>query len=604
MEVKNRKEIAEEYKWDLSHLYKNLDELNKDCQHIESNINELKNIEKNSSFSEKSNPINIKQCYDLVVDTSKTLSKLFVYVERYFDQEQNNEEADILVQKIMDINLKFSASISFINDDLIHFEDDVIDNLLSSEILIDYHFDIKHVLKSKKHILSKSEEELLSKISDVFSTSNDVYTIFKNTELKYSNVKLSDNSEVLIDNQNYRELRESSNRQDRKIAFDSFWKTFDDYKNTLSKLMFKFIKSVVTDVKIRKYDSALDSALSTENIPTSIYDNLIKNVSNNLNRFYDYLNLRKEILGYDELYYYDLYNPIVDNVDYKYTYDEAKELILKSTSILGEEYTKIITQALSESWIDVYPNKFKDTGAYMSGSAYDVHPYILLNYNDRYSDVSTLGHELGHAVHSVFSNKNQIYNKASYATFIAEIASTINEILLFDYMYKNTDDKQLKIFLLNNYIEHFRTTVFRQTMFAEFEKFMYETVENDNVLTASVLNNKYYELLKKYHNDMIIDELYSNEWASVPHFYYNFYVYQYSTSFISSIILSTKILNGDKEQLDKYLELLKSGGSDYPVELLKKAGVDLTDENCYNIAFEEFSKHLNELKTLFTYKIY
>jgi oligoendopeptidase F len=597
MEVKKRSEISDEYKWDLTHLYKNLDEFEIDYKKVESNIQNIKNFE-NKIIFERKLPITIKNCYDLVVDTSKTLNKLFVYVERYFDQEQNNEDADILIQKISDINSIFNTSIAFINDDLIHFDDETINVLLSSEILIDYHFDIKHVLKQKSHILSKPEEELLSRISDVFSTSSDVYTIFKNTELKYSYTTLSDGNNVLIDEQNYKEIRESSIREDRKLTFDTFWKTYDDYKNTLSKLIFKYIKSIVNDVKIRKYNSALESALSSENIPISIYDNLIKNVSKNLNKFYDYLDFRKKILGYDELNYYDLYNPIVDNIDYKYSYDDAKKLLLESTSILGKDYTKIMKKALSEYWIDVFPNKFKDTGAYMCGSAYDIHPYILLNYNDKYKDVSTLCHELGHAGHSVLSNENQIYNKASYATFIAEIASTTNEILLFDYMYKNTDDKQLKIFLLNHYIDNFRTTVFRQTMFAEFENFMYNTVENDDVLTSSVMNDKYYELLQKYHNGMLIDKLYANEWSHVPHFYYNFYVYQYSTSFISSIILSTKILNGDKDQLDKYMTLLKSGGSDYPVDLLKNAGIDLTDEKCYDIAFDEFSKHLNELKKL------
>ena len=238
----------------------------------------------------------------------------------------------------------------------------------------------------------------------------------------------------------------------------------------------------------------------------------------------------------------------------------------------------------------------------MNGSIYDVHPYILLNYKGKYDDVSTMLHEAGHAGHSVLSNENQPYNKSSYSTFIAEIASTTNELLLLNHMLTTTDDKQLKIFLLNNYIEHFRTTVFRQSMFAEFEKFMYESVENDEVLTASMMNDKYYELLKKYHgedkNIIKIDKLYANEWSRIPHFYYDFYVFKYSTSFISAVILSTRILNGDKEQLEKYMKLLKSGGSDYPVDLLKNAGIDLTNEDCYKDAFKQFSEYLEELKSL------
>ena len=596
MEIKLRTELSDDYKWNLTHLYKNILEFNIDYDQVELNVEKLK------SFKDLSDPEKLKDCLDLVCDINKTFNKMFVYAQRYFDQEQNNEDADKLVQKISDLALKFGENSVFIIDEIIHFEDDIIDIFLKSDKLKDYHFDIEHVIQKKKHILSKVEEELISKLSDVFSTSNDVYTIFKNTELKYSEVTTYDGSFVKMDSQNFKELRESGNREDRKLAFDTFWKTYDDYKNTFSKLMFKFIKNTTTNSKIRNYKSSLESTLSSDNIPVDVYDNLIKNVSNNLDKFHDYLNFRKEILNYDELYYYDLYNPIVNIPNPEYTYDDAKELVIKSTSIFGEEYTEIMRKAFNDSWIDVYPNKFKDTGAYMSGSAYDVHPYILLNYSDRYDDVSTVAHELGHAAHSVFSNENQIYNKSSYSTFIAEIASTTNEILLFDYMYKNTDDKQEKIFLLNNYIEHFRTTVFRQTMFAEFEKFMYNVVEEDEVLTASTLSNKYLELLEKYHgtdkNIMTFDKLYANEWSYIPHFYYNFYVYTYATSFISSVIISKKILNGDKEQLEKYLNLLKSGGSNYPIELLKTAGLDLTDENCYNIAFDDFSNHLIELKNL------
>jgi oligoendopeptidase F len=533
---------------------------------------------------------------------NKTLNKLFVFAQRYLDQEQNNEDADKLVQRISDLSTKFSTETSFITDEVIHFKSDLTNRIFKSEDLKDYHLDIKEILRGKDHILSKKEEKLLSNISDMFSTSSDVFTIFKNTEMKYPTIKLKSGEEVVLNDPTYKDLIESDIREDRKTAFDSLWNTYESYKGTYSKLMYKFIKQTATMCKLRKYESSLQASLFSDNIPTEIYDKLIENVSGNFDKFHDYLNFRKEKLGFEDMNYYDLYNPLVESTDYKYSYENAKDLILKSTSVLGEDYTEIIKNAFSDSWIDLYPNKFKDTGAYMSGSAYDVHPYILMNYNDRYDDVSTLAHELGHAAHSVLSNRNQIYNKSNYSTYIAEIASTTNEILLLDYMLKNSEDKDLKIFLLNNYIEHFRTTVFRQTMFAEFEKFMYETVEKDEMLTPSVMSDKYYELLKKYHgvdkNVMKIDSLYSNEWARIPHFYYNFYVYQYATSYISSVIIATKILNGDNDQLEKYMELLKSGCSDYPVDLLKKAGVDLTDNSCYETAFKQFSEYLEELKSL------
>lgn len=598
MEVKHRSELSDDFKWNLTHLYKkDLSDFEYDYHLVEKNLDILKELK-----GSLSSPKNLKTCLDISAQTLKILYKMFSYAQRYFDQEQNNEDADRLLQRVSDLYIKYSTETAFINDEIIHFDDDVIDAIFKYDDLEDYHFGIKNTLKNKSHILSQVEEELLSKISDIFSTSNDVYIVFKNTELKYPKILKSDGEEVEINDQNYRELRESSVREDRKLAFDTFWSTYDDYKNTFAKLMHKFVKSSVTNNKIRNYSSSLDAALSSEEIPVEIYDKLVQNISNNLNNFHDYLNFRKEQMNCKDMNYYDLYNPIVKDVDYKYTYEQAKEMIIKATKVLGDDYVEIIKNAFTDSWIDVYPNKFKDTGAYMDGNVYDVHPYILMNYSEKYDDVSTLAHELGHAAHSVYSNKNQIFIKSHYSTYIAEIASITNEILLFDYMLKNTEDKQLKIFLLNNYIEQFRTTVFRQTMFAEFEKFMYETVEKDEVLTASTLTDKYHELLCKYHGVengvMNVDKLYSNEWSFIPHFYYGFYVYQYATSFISSVIISTKILNGDKEQLNKYITLLKSGGSDYPVELLKKAGVDLTDENCYKIAFDNFSKYLNELKDL------
>jgi oligoendopeptidase F len=596
MEVKLRSEMSDDFKWDLTHLYKNQEELDSDCAKVEKSIKKLKKFKKLYKLDK------LKKCLDLFTDIDKTLNKLFVYAQRYLDQEQNNEDADKLVQRISDLATKFGSESKFITDEVVHFTPDVVDNIFRKDDLKNYHFYIKDTLRQKEHILSKKEEKLLSNISDAFSTSSDVFTIFKNTELQYPTITLKSGEEVLMNETTYKELIESNVREDRKLAFDSLWTTYESYKGTFSKLMYKFIKQKTTICKLRGYDSSLQASLFSDNIPTEIYDKLIENVSGNFDKFHNYLNFRKEKLGCEDMNYYDLYNPLVATSEYKYDYESAKNIILKATKVFGEEYTGIMKTAFSDFWIDLYPNKFKDTGAYMSGSAYDVHPYILMNYNDRYDDVSTLAHELGHAAHSVLSNRNQTYNKSSYSTYIAEIASTTNEILLLDYMLKNSDDKDLKIFLLNNYIEHFRTTVFRQTMFAEFEKFMYETVEKDEVLTPSVMSDKYYELLKKYHGVddgvMKIDKLYSNEWSRIPHFYYNFYVYQYATSYISSVIIATKILNGDNEQLEKYIELLKSGSSDYPVELLKKAGVDLTDKSCYDTAFNQFSEYLKELKLL------
>ena len=592
--MKERKEIDDKYKWDLTHIYKSVDDFYINCDLLEKQINNIDN------FVDKdlSNKYILKECLDLSNQLGKELYRLYAYSQRTLDQEQDNEEATKLVQRVSDISTIYSSKTNFITTQISNFNDNILKNLFNDDLLKDYQFDIMEILREKEHILSTLEENLLSNISESFSTSSEVYTVFKNTEMKHGSVTLEDGTEIILNSIEYDKLRRSNNRKDREKTYLEYWKSFDNHKNTLSKLMYKKIKNSVILSKIRKYNSYLEQSLSNDNIPINVYTNLIKNVSKNINKFQKYLELRKTILKYDTLKYSDLYNPIVNKKEFKFIYDDAKKLILKATSVLGKDYTKIMNSAFNDSWIDIYPNKNKETGAYMCGAAYDIHPYILLNYTDTYNDVSTLAHELGHAAHSFFSNNTQTFNNSHYSTFIAEIASITNELLLFEYMLKNTNDKNLKIMLLNKYIESFRTTVFRQTMFAEFEKFMYDTVENDKVLTPSTLNNKYLSLLKKYHPNMNIENIYGNEWASVPHFYYNFYVYQYSTSFIAANIIANRILNGDKEQLVRYIELLKSGGSNYPIDLLKKTGVDFTDESCYNIAFDDFDKRLKELKNL------
>ena len=593
--MKDRSEIENKYKWDLTHLYKDLKEFNEDCDFIKNQIPKI------VKYSEKdlSDKNNMFECLELILNATKKLWKLYGYADKLFDQDQTNEEAIILKDQLSDLYTEYSSNLSFLSDRIISFDDITIENLFKdSNLLDDYKFGILNTYDSKKHFLSEPEEKLLSQISDVFSTSDEVYTIFKNTELKHGKFKLQSGEEIDLNSLTFSQLQHSDIREDRENAYAQFYNTYDNFKGTFSKLLFKFIKNDTTFAKVRKYDSSLHSALTSEKIPTSLYENLIKNVSKNIHRYTDYLSLKKDMLGYDELKYYDLNNPIIKGSELEYDYESGKKLVLEATAILGKDYTEIMNDAFNDGWIDVYPNKNKDTGAYMSGSAYDEHPYILLNYDNKFGDVSTLAHELGHAAHSVYSNANQHFDCSSYSTFIAEIASITNEILLFNHMYDNSNDDSEKITILNKYIETFRSTVYRQTMFAEFEKFMYESVENGEVLTASFLNDEYLTLLKKYHTGMSFDDKYANEWARVPHFYYNFYVFQYSTSFIAANMIATRILSGDTEQLEKYKELLKSGGSDFPIALLNKAGVNLEDEKCYDIVFEDFSKKLQLLKEL------
>lgn len=381
METKLRKDIPDEFKWDLTHLYKTNEDFENDIKKVEEQIKQISDIQTLII------PCHLKDCLDLESDITKTLYKLLVYVCRYFDQEQNNEDADKMKQRCVDLYDNFKASTAYITDTIIHFSDEHINTLLKQKLLKDYHFDIKEIVRLKEHYLSKVEEELLAKIADVFSTSSDIYTVFKNTEMKYSEITKTDGEIVLVNDQNYRILRESNVRDDRKLAYNSFWTTYSDYKNTFTKLIYKAIKSTVTNNRIRKFNSSIEASLSNNNIPVVIYDRLIENMNNNLDKFYDYLRFRKEILGLDDMNYYDINNPIVKDVDFKFSYDEAKRLVIESTRVLGEEYTEIMETALNNSWVDVYPNQFKETGAYMDGIAYDEHPYILMNYNEIYHDV-------------------------------------------------------------------------------------------------------------------------------------------------------------------------------------------------------------------------
>ena len=587
--MKERKEVADEFKWNLSDIYNSVEDFKK-------HYNEVKNdIPKILEYKGKLNkPKKLKECLDFEMKMIKSLNKLSIYTNLLFDEDHSNDFADSLNQKTSDLYSEFFSKTTFVQDEIIKIKNT--NKILNDKNLKEYKFYLERILRQKEHFLSEKEESILSQFSDTFGTSEEVYNVLKNTELKFPKIVLKSGEEIDFDESTFRELKQSDVREDRKTAFDVFWKVYDEHKNTFTKLIFKDVRTTVISTNIRGYDSCLEKTLFSNNIDVSIYDGLVDNVSKKIPNLTKYLDYRKDVLGYDKLYYYDLSNSIIPSVKNDFSYEKAKELVLDSTSILGEEYSSIMNKAFNDGWIDVYPNKYKDPGAYMQGSLYDLHPYILMNYIGKYNDVSTLTHELGHAAHSYYSNKNQNFIDSQYSTFIAEIASTTNEVLLFHKMIKETEDKDFKRFLLSKFIDNFRTTVFRQTMFAEFERYMYEIAETGDMFTADMMNKKYLELLKKYHGDsVIIDELYSNEWQFVPHFYYNFYVYQYATSFISSVLIAQRIVDGDEDQLEKYIELLKSGGSDYPVNLLKKSGVDLTDEKCYDTAFKAFDESIEKL---------
>jgi len=458
----------------------------------------------------------------------------------------------------------------------------------------------------KPHTLSEKEEKILAEASLLADGPSSIYGVFSNAEMPYPEIKLSDGTTTTLTKAEYSRYRAAPNRADREAVFGAFWGALDKFKGTFGTQLYANVKKNMFYARTRGYESSLHSALDKDNIPTQVYLALIENVTNNLDSFHRYLRLRKRMLGVETLEYSDAYAPVVKGIDLKYTYDQARKLVLDAVAPLGADYQRVVAKAFDERWLDVYPSPGKRAGAYSSGDAYDVHPYILLNYNGQYEDVSTLAHELGHTMHSYYSNKNQPYPTADYSIFVAEVASTFNEALLIHKMLQEIKDEDTRLSLLANYLEGIRTTVFRQTQFAEFELRMHEKAERGEPLTGDVLTALYGDILKKYYGHekgvCHIDDLYAVEWAYIPHFYYDFYVYQYSTSFTASTALAEKILGEEKGAVEKYIAFLSAGGSEYPIDLLKNAGVDMTTAEPFNKTMAAMNRTMDEIEAILAKK--
>ena len=469
-----------------------------------------------------------------------------------------------------------------------------------------YKKELYDLFKKKEHTLSEPEERILARSSMITGVANDIYGTFKDAEMPSPEVTLSNNQKIKLTASAFNKIRTSANRADRQIAFAAFWKNFANYKATYGQMLYGNVKEHIYRAQSRKYGSAIEASLSPKDIPVPVYQSLVDNVNKNLPAFHRYLAIKKRMLSVDTLKYLDLYAPVVKNVELTYSYAEAQKIVLEALAPLGSEYVNTVKKAIEERWIDVYPNIGKRSGAYSNGGAFDVHPYILLNFNESYSDVSTLAHELGHTMHSFYSNKTQPYPKSHYTTFVAEVASTFNEVLLFNHMIKNVKDDDIRLSLLMNWLDGFKGTLFRQTQFAEFEKKIHEEVEKGKPLTGDYLSELYGDILKKYYGHdqkvCIIDDYVKIEWANIPHFYMNFYVYQYSTSFTASMSLAEKVMNREPGALEKYLKFISSGGSDYPINLLKEAGVDMTTSVPFEKTIEAMNKVMDEIETILNKK--
>ena len=595
MEYNKRSDVPNEYKWDLSKMYNNPDEIEKDIDEVNRLTSEI--LEYKSHILDSSDTL-----YKFLKITEKQdriLTKLYVYSKMNLDVDTKNNTNKALKMKIEKLNEQISEQYSFIEPEMMEASYELVKKYIEeNDDLKEYKFYLEDFYRFKPHSLSFIEEDIYVKALNAFGNCSEVFTNINNTDIDLGYIKDENGNDVKLTSSNYIVFMKSKNREVRKNAFLAMYKYYKSLKNTLAAAYLGEIKENAFTTNIKKYNSSLEKSLFSDNIDVSVYKTLIDTIHSNMNLMYDYMNVRKELLGLDELHMYDIYVDLVENNNDKIEFEKGKEILFEALKPLGDTYLKDLEKAFTEKWIDIYPSSGKRSGAYSWG-CYDSYPYLLLNYNDTVDAVSTMGHELGHSMHSYYSHKNQTYVDSQYPIFLAEIASTVNEVLINDYLYKNAKTKEEKIFYLNDFLESVRATIYRQTMFAEFEMIMHEKEQNSIPITEEELSNTYYELNKLYYGENVVsDDEIRYEWSRIPHFYTPFYVYKYATGLSAALSIASRILEGDEKTKENYLEFLSSGGSNYPLEILKKVDVDMTTSKPIEEALSMFSNKLNELKEL------
>lgn len=592
----NREEIADIYKWDLTLIYKNEEEFNKDYETLEKKIAVFYKYEKTMDKNAHSFYETIEEYFSI----SRLFEKLSVYSHLLFDQDTGNNNNQALQGKISNLYDKFRKVSYFVTPTILKKDYKEIEKYYEEEPkLKEYEITIKNEYRYKKHILSDNEEKLLSNISKILNNNYETYELLKDSDLTFEKIHDEKGNLIELNSSNYSVFMESKNRKVRQEAFTTLYKTYKQFSNTFASTIYGNIKENITIANIKKYNSVIEWCLFPDEVDISVYNNLINSVNDNLDILFKYYDLKKRILELNEIHLYDIYTPIVKEFDKKYPFEEAKETVLKALSVLGDDYIDILKEGMNKRWIDVYPTKNKRSGGYSSG-CYDTEPYILLNYQDKYSDISTLAHEAGHSMHSYYTRHNNPYQYGDYAIFVAEVASTVNELLLAKYLLRTSKNKEEKLFILDNLMNLFKATIYRQTMFAEFERNIYNDAENDIPLTADYLSSKYYELNKKYFGkNVIVDEEIKYEWERIPHFYYNFYVYKYATGLSAACHIVEDILSGKKNSVENYKKFLSAGRTKTPLETLKIAGVDLTKKEVVESAINMFNNIIEEFKSLY-----
>jgi oligoendopeptidase F len=596
---RDRAKVADKYKWNLADIYPSDAAWRAEKERIVAEVTRLRDYRGKLGSS----PQTLADALELMSRLDKELSRLYVYASMQSDLDTRASGPHGMQQEMQQAYANFAAEASYIEPEILKVGAAKIERDITAEPRLKiYSFYLRDIVRRAAHTLSDAEERILANAGPVAGSASNIYNILANADFPYPRVKFSDR-EIKVDQANYGAMRTSPNREDRRLAMSSFFGALGTFSRTFGTTLDSEVQKVRFYAKSRHYDSDLEMSLDGPNIPTSVYTRLIDGVNRNLPTFHRYLRLRKQMMGIaDELHYYDLYAPLVKEVNLKYTPDEAMRLVVEAVKPLGAEYGAVVQKAFNERWVDVYPTEGKQAGAYSNGGAYDVHPFMLLNYLGEYNDVSTLAHELGHTMHSYYSNKTQPYATASYQTFVAEVASTFNEALLMDHMLKQIKDKPTRLALLGNYLENAKATVFRQTQFAEFELRMHELAEKGQPITGDALAALYLDITKRYYGDndgvTVVDDYIRHEWSYIPHFYRDFYVFQYATSFTAAEALSSKVLSGDQGATDRYLRFIASGGSKYPIELLKDAGVDMTTDEPLDLTIKKMNAVMDEMETL------
>lgn len=591
-EIPTRKEVPEALTWDLQKIFYSDEEWEIELKHIKEASQNLTQFVGHVGESSQT----LQTTYEAILAVNRSLEKVYVYAHQKFDQDTSNQKYAAYNDRVQSLWAEVSAAEAFFEPEVLALPQSTLQEYMDSKSLAQYQHYFDTLLKQKPHILSADQEALLAGASDIFGASEQTFSVFDNADLTFGLVHDNKGREIQLTNGLYSRLLESKDRDVRREAFETLYDSYIRFQNTLASTLSSHIKGHNYLAKVRQYDNARQAAVSRNHIPESVFTTLIDSVHDHLPLLHRFVTLRKKVLPVEDVHSYDLYTPLVKSVDFDVNFEEAKAIVLRALAPLGEDYIKVVKQAFDERWIDVVENKGKRSGAY-SGGAYDTVPYILLNWQNNLNNVYTLAHEMGHSVHSYFTRTNQGYHYGDYPIFLAEIASTTNESLLTDYLLSTNDDPNFRAYVLNQYLDGFKGTVFRQTQFAEFEDWLHQTAAAGQALTAETLSDFYMALNQKYYGaDLFPDEEIAYEWSRIPHFYYDYYVYQYATGEAAATTLAEGILESD--QAEAYKQFLKSGSSKYPLDVMKAAGVDMSQKDYLNQAFNIFEQRLNELEQL------